>query len=57
MSAPRIIACLGILALCPLLRAQTTPTAYTITQPIAGSDGATTTIYRSGSQVVMEYMI
>jgi hypothetical protein len=56
MSAPRILLCFGILSLCPLLQAQTTPTAYSITQPIVGSDGATTTIYRSGSQVVMEYI-
>ena len=56
MSAPRILACLGIFALSPHFQAQTPPTAYAITQPIVGSDGATTTIYRSGSQVAMEYI-
>jgi len=56
MSAPRILACFGILALTPISHAQTPPTAYTITQPIVGSDGGTATIYRSGSQVAMEYI-
>jgi hypothetical protein len=56
MSAPRILTCLGILALAPFSHAQTPPTAYTITQPIVGSDGGTATIYRNGSQVAMEYI-
>jgi hypothetical protein len=56
MPTPRILVCLGILALSPLTQAQTPPTAYTITQPIVGSDGGTATIYRNGAQVVMEYI-
>jgi hypothetical protein len=56
MPAPRIIASLSILALCPLLRAQTPPTAYTITQGIAGDSGAIMTVYRSGAQAVIEYI-
>jgi hypothetical protein len=56
MPAPRILTCLAVLALSPLFHAQTPPSAYTITQPIVGSDGATAIIYRSGSQVAMEYI-
>lgn len=56
-STPRILTCLGILAFSPLLQAQTPPpTTYTITQTTVGADGATTTFYRSGTQVVMEYI-
>jgi len=56
MSAPKTLICFGIFALCPLLHAQTPPTAYTITQPILGSDGGTATFYRNGQQLVMEYI-
>jgi hypothetical protein len=56
MPAPRIFTLVGILALSTLAHAQTPPTAYTITEPIVGSDGGTMTIYRSGQQVVMEYI-
>jgi hypothetical protein len=53
MATPRILACLGLLALSALLSAQTPPTAYTITQSGA-TPGSTSTIYRSGSKVLME---
>jgi hypothetical protein len=53
MSTPRIIACLCALACAPLLNAQTPPTAYIITQSVS-STGSTSTIYRSGSKVLME---
>jgi hypothetical protein len=56
MSAPKILVCLGIVSLCPLLPAQTPPTAYTITQAIAGDATASMTIYRSGAQAVIEYI-
>lgn len=56
MTSPRSFACLWLLAAAPLACAQPTPpTAYTITQAlVGGSPGATTTIYRSGSKVLME---
>jgi hypothetical protein len=56
MPTPKILSCLALLAITALLPSQTPPTAYTITQPIVGSDGGTATIYRSGSQVAMEYI-
>jgi len=56
MSTPRMLTCLGILAIQPLMQAQTTPpTAYTITQALQGGENGTLTIYRSGSMVLMEY--
>jgi hypothetical protein len=56
MSAPRILISLAILALAPLLQSQTPPTAYTITQAIAGDNAGTMTVYRSGAQAVIEYI-
>src|SRR5580692_2619974 len=56
MSIPRMLTCVGFLAFSPLTQAQTPPTAYSITEPIVGSDGGTMTIYRSGAKVVMEYI-
>jgi hypothetical protein len=56
MITPRTLACLAILALATLLPAQTPPTAYTITQAIAGDATASMTIYRSGAQAVIEYI-
>ena len=54
MSAPRFLPCLALLALTALLPAQTPPTAYTITQALAGSNGGTMTVYRNGSLAVIE---
>jgi hypothetical protein len=54
MSAPRFLPCLALLALTALLPAQTPPTAYTITQALAGSNAGTMTVYRSGSLAVIE---
>jgi hypothetical protein len=52
MPTPRALICLGLLALAPLVQAQTPPTSYTITQN-EQSPGATLTIYRSGSKALM----
>jgi hypothetical protein len=54
MPAPRILTCLAILALAPLLSAQTSPTAYTITQALQGPNAGTQTIYRNGTQAVID---
>jgi hypothetical protein len=55
MSISRIIACLSLLALLPLLEAQAAPpTAYTVTEAVGGAAGAITTIYRNGSKVLIE---
>jgi hypothetical protein len=55
MPAPKMLVCLTFLALAPLLSAQAPPTAYTITQALPGPDGGTMTVYRSGSQALIEY--
>ena len=55
MSTSRIFTSLCLLALTALLPAQTPPTAYTITQALAGPDAGTMIIYRSGSQAMIEY--
>ncbi|MGD0632369.1 MAG: hypothetical protein ABR987_23850 [Terracidiphilus sp.] len=55
MPAPRILALIGIVALTPLVHAQTPPTAYTITQALPGPDAGTMIVYRSGSQALIEY--
>jgi hypothetical protein len=54
MSAPKISACLALLALAPLLSAQTPPPAYTIIQALQGTNAGTQTIYRNGTQVVFD---
>ena len=56
MSTPRILACLGILALSSYLQAQAPPpTAYAIAQTVAGADpGSLMTIYRSGSHALSD---
>ena len=54
MSTPRVLAVLTLLALAPLLQAQTPPTAYTISEGLPGSTPGTMTIYRSGTQAVIE---
>ncbi len=51
MSTPRIVACLGLLALSPLTPAQTSPTSYTITEKGNSAD-AVTIVYRSGSKAL-----
>jgi len=52
----KTLACLGILALAPLARTQTPPTAYTIMEGVnGGATAGTTTIYRNGSKVLMEF--
>lgn len=53
MSSPRVLICLCALACAPLVIAQTPPTAYMITQSV-GTTGGISTIYRSGSKVLME---
>lgn len=53
MSTPRTIVCLSLLAVYPVLQAQTPPTAYTIIEAGVAA-GSTTTIYRSGSKALME---
>ena len=56
MSASRILALVGILALSPLMHAQTPPTAYTITQGVAGAAGGSSmTIYRSGAKAFTDF--
>jgi len=54
MPAPRIFASLALLVLATLLPAQTPPTAYTIVQGLQGPNAGTQTIYRNGSQAVIE---
>jgi hypothetical protein len=52
---PRILTCLGILAISPLLPSQTPPTAYTITEAVAGGDpGVMLTINRNGAKVLLD---
>jgi hypothetical protein len=55
MRTPQILTGLAVLALAALLPAQAPPTAYTITEALAGPDAGTMTIYRNGSQVLIEY--
>jgi hypothetical protein len=58
VSTPRVPVCLCfcLLACAPLLNAQTPPTAYVITQSVGGGvPGATSTIYRSGSKVLVGF--
>jgi hypothetical protein len=56
MLTPRILTCLAFLALSLLAQTQTPPpTAYTITEALAGSDAGTMIVYRSGSQAMIEY--
>ncbi len=55
MLTPRILSCLGLLALASLLPAQTPPTAYTITEALPGGAPGSMTIYRNGSQILVEY--
>jgi hypothetical protein len=56
MSIPRILACLCLVATPLLSHAQSVaPTSYAITEDVSGGgSGATTTIYRSGTKVLME---
>ena len=53
MRTPKILSCLALLALATLLPAQTPPTAYTVTQNVP--DNVTMTIYRNGSQALIDY--
>jgi len=55
MRTPRIIACLAFLALTSLLPAQTPPTTYTITEALPNEPAGAMTIYRNGSQILVEY--
>ncbi len=56
MSTPRILACLGFLALSSILQAQAPPpTAYTIKQALPAPDTGTMTVYRSGTKALIEY--
>lgn len=52
MATPRMLACVGLLALTPLIKAQTAPAAYTITQNLT-TPGSTSTVYRSGSKALV----
>jgi hypothetical protein len=56
MSIPRILACLSLAAAPLLAQAQAAPpTSYAITENVAGAGpGGTTTIYRSGSLILMD---
>jgi hypothetical protein len=55
MRTPHCLSCLALLAFVPPISAQTPPTAYTITQALAGPSTGTMTIYRNGMQVMVEY--
>ena len=56
MPAPRILTCLGILALfIPLAAQNPSPTAYTIVETVAFPPiGSTMTIYRSGTKALTD---
>jgi len=54
VSTPRTLVCLCLLACAGLLSAQTPPTAYIITQSV-GTTGGTSTTYRSGSKVLVDF--
>ncbi len=55
MSTPRNLVCLCLLACAAILNAQTPPTAYVITQSVGPTGSSTSTIYRSGSKVLVDY--
>jgi hypothetical protein len=57
MSISRIVICLSIVACSLLARAQAPePTSFAITEAVAGgAPGANTTIYRSGTKVLMDF--
>jgi hypothetical protein len=50
----RFAVCLSLFALSPLVRAQSPSTAYTITEGLPGAAPGTMTVYRSGTQAVIE---
>lgn len=54
MSTPRVFVSLCLLASAALLNAQTPPTAYVLTQSV-GTTGGTSTTYRSGSMVLVDF--
>ncbi len=56
MLTPRILSCLGLLALASLLPAQAPrPTAFTITEAVAGAaPGSTMTVYRNGTKALTD---
>jgi hypothetical protein len=54
VSTPRLLFFLCPLACAALLNAQTPPTAYVITQSV-GTAGGTSTTYRSGSKVLVDF--
>jgi len=54
MTPPRVVVCLVLLALCPLAHAQTAPTAYAISEAMAGPAQGTMTVYRNGDKAVIE---
>jgi hypothetical protein len=53
-SIDRIIFCVGLVTAPLLAQAQTPPTAYTITEGLGAARPGTMTVYRSGTNVVME---
>ena len=55
MPAAKTLSCLVLLALTSPLTAQTPPSAYTIIQALPGATPGTMTIYRNGTQVLVEY--
>ncbi len=55
MSTPRALVRLCLLASAALLNAQTPPTAYIITQSVGPTGGSTSTTYRSGSKVLVDF--
>ncbi|HWG21716.1 MAG TPA: hypothetical protein VG225_14390 [Terracidiphilus sp.] len=55
MSTSTTLACFSILAISPLLQGQAPPTAYTITEAVAGAPaGSAMTVYRNGMNVLTE---
>jgi hypothetical protein len=55
MATPRVVACLCLLVLTSVLKAQTPPTAYTITESTGdAANSGTTIIYRNGNQAVTD---
>ena len=56
MPTPRILSCLGLVVLTSLLPAQPPrPTAYTITEAVAGAaPGSTMTVYRNGTKALTD---
>lgn len=55
MRTPQVLPCFALLAFAALLPAQTPPAAYTITEALPGPNAGTMTVYRNGSQVLVEY--